>query len=112
MSAHIELSNLKIEWMTLKGQYRSVFANIEVNWHETCYNLDYGKKKKAVSVNIVIKQNVVSLIVGEESPKLPGGKKLEQTDLQENNPMKNSQRCTHDAPNYPLGFHNSVSERN
>lgn len=46
------------------------------------------EKKKAASVNIVIKQNVVFLIVGEESPKLPRGKKLEQTDLQENNPWK------------------------
>lgn len=70
------------------------------------------RKTKSVSVNIAIKQNVVFLIVGEESPKLPGGKKLEQTDLQENNPMKNLQRCTHDAPNYPLGFHNSASECN
>lgn len=99
-----------MEWMILKGQYRYVFANLEVNWHKTCYSFEYGKK--AVSVSIVIKQNVVFLIVGEESPKLPGGKKLEQTDLQENNPMKNSQRYTHDAPNYPLGFHNSVSECN
>lgn len=42
------------------------------------------KKKKAVSVNIVIKQNAVFVIVRKESPKLPGGKKSEQTDLQEN----------------------------
>lgn len=60
--------------MTFKGQYRCVFANIEVNRHKTSYNLEY-RGKKAVSVNIVIKQNVVFLIVGEESPKLPGGKK-------------------------------------
>lgn len=40
--------------------------------------------KKAVSVNIVIKQNAVFVIVKKESPKLPGGKKLLQTDLQEN----------------------------
>lgn len=70
------------------------------------------ERKKAVPVNIVIKQNVVFLVVGEESPKLPGGKKSEQTDLQENNPMKNSPRRAHDAPNYPPGFHNSASERN
>lgn len=73
-----------MEWTVLKGHSRCVFANAEVNRHETCYNLQYEKKKKPVSVNIVIKQNVVFLIVRKDSPKLPGGKKFEQTDLREN----------------------------
>lgn len=40
--------------------------------------------KKAISLNIVIKQNVAFIIARKDTAKLPGGKELKQTDLQEN----------------------------